>query len=99
MSCISASGLTVQLPTVPPPRSLPRRNLFLLEIERAGVDAVAKARRLRAVLEDVAEMAAAGCADHFLPDHPVRRVDAHLDALERRGRKEARPAGAGMELG
>src|SRR5512132_4331335 len=69
-----------------------------LELERAGVDAEALPRRLRAVVEDVAEMAAAGRADDLLAHHPVALVDPHLDGVERRRLGEARPARAGVVL-
>ena len=44
-------------------------------------------------------MAATGGAGDLGADHPVARVDVRVDALERGGLDEARPAGAGVELG
>src|SRR5262245_34900583 len=69
-----------------------------LEVERAGVDAVAQARRAGAVGEDVAEVAAAARTRHLRPHHPVGRVDLRVDAVERGRLDEARPAGARVEL-
>src|SRR6202035_2508017 len=63
-----------------------------------AVHAVAQARRLRAVVEDVAEMAATASAMHLGAQHaegPVFRLaDRVLQRLV-----EARPAGAAFELG
>src|ERR1700712_4745475 len=54
-------------------------------------------RRRRAVVEDVAEMAAAAIAMHLGAHHPVALVDGILD---RAGHRivEARPAGTALEL-
>src|SRR4030095_8429935 len=67
-------------------------------LNRAGVDAVAKAGRSWPVVEDVPEMAAAGRAHHLRANHPVARVRLRHDAVERRGLEEARPAAARFEL-
>src|SRR4029079_9291139 len=70
------------------------------EVERAGVDAVAQpALVARTVVEHVAEVAAAVLADDLRAAHAVRVVLAHLDVLVQLGLGEARPAGAGLELG
>src|SRR5688572_3286662 len=69
-----------------------------LEIERAGVDAVAQARRLRPVLEHVTEMAAARGAHHLGARHPVARVRLGDHAVQRRRLVEARPAASRLEL-
>ncbi|CAH2401244.1 hypothetical protein MES5069_280021 [Mesorhizobium escarrei] len=68
-----------------------------LEFQRDPVDAIAQAGRRRAVLEDVAEMAAAAGAVAFGADHAVAAVDGRLD---RTGHRivEAWPAGAALEL-
>src|SRR5207249_3345451 len=63
-----------------------------------GVDAVAQSSGIRAVREDVAQVAAAGCAENLGPPHSVRGVDARLDAVEGRWLEEARPTGSGVEL-
>src|SRR5256885_4043468 len=62
------------------------------------VDAIAQAGGLRAVVEDVAEMAAAAAAMHLDPRHAVGAV---LGAAERvvERLEEARPARAALELG
>src|SRR5258706_9305936 len=46
-----------------------------LEIHRDAIDPVAQMGRRRAILEDVYEMAAAGRAMHFSPDHAVGFVN------------------------
>src|SRR4051812_48323172 len=71
----------------------------LLQVERAGVDAVALAGRPGAVREHVPQVAAAGAARHLGADHAVAAVLVHLDVrvLPRLG--EAGPARAGLELG
>src|SRR5690349_2124695 len=70
-----------------------------VQVERAGVDAVALAGRAGAVREHVPEVAAAGPARHFRADHPVAAVLVNLDVRVLPGLGEARPAGAGIELG
>ena len=69
-----------------------------LEVERARVDAVAQAGRVRAVVEDMAEVAAARRAHDLGANHPVARVGLRDDAVERRRLEEARPAAARLEL-
>src|SRR5664279_4852315 len=96
-----------------PPNSLPssllrygrpaagRRSLLVrrLRLERHGdaVDAVTQVRRGRAVVEDVAEVAAAVGAVAFRPHHPVAPVGSGFDAARHRF-VEARPARAAFEL-
>ena len=64
---------------------------------RRAVHAVALAGGRRAVVEDVAEMAAAAPAMHLGPNHEQAAVLARADSVrERCG--EARPAGAAVEL-
>src|SRR5215469_10752618 len=69
-----------------------------MEGQRETVHAVAQAGRLRTVIEDVAEMAAAAAAMYLRAQHaegPVRGgADRVLERLV-----EARPAGAALELG
>src|SRR6478609_1078355 len=67
------------------------------EIHRDAVHAVAQAGRLRAVVEDVAEMAAATAAMHFGAHGAEREVRARRDGLVER-RPEARPAGMAVEF-
>src|SRR5208283_5916774 len=75
----------------------PVDRLFGLEVHRHAVDAVAQMRRRRAVLEDVAEMAAAAAAMHLGAHHAVAAIGRGLD---RAGHRifEARPAGAALEF-
>src|ERR1700691_5410415 len=70
-----------------------------LESQRAGVDAVAVAGRPRPVVEDVAQVTTATSADHFGPAHEQAVVGPQFHRLGDRGLEEARPAGAGVELG
>ena len=71
-----------------------------VELERAGVDAVAQAARLAgSVVEDVAEVAAAGAAQDLRAAHEQRVVGPRLDGGGDGRLGEARPAGAGVELG
>src|SRR6187402_2182290 len=74
------------------------RPIRSVQLERAGVDAEPLAGRPRPVVEDVAEVTAAGGADDLLAHHPVTPVDPYLDGLELGGLDEARPARAGVEL-
>src|SRR5918994_6914052 len=69
-----------------------------LEVERAGVDAVAEAGRCRPVLEHVPEMTPARRAHHLGANHPVARVRLGDDALERGRLEEARPPASRLEL-
>jgi hypothetical protein len=71
-----------------------------LERQRGRVDAVALARRLiRRIVEDVAQMAAAGCAQHLGASHQERAVGLGVDRTGCEGLIEAWPAGPGVELG
>ena len=70
-----------------------------IEVQRAGVDAVAQAGRVRAVVEDVAEVAAAALADDLGAAHEEAVVGPGLDRVVVHRVEEARPAGAGVELG
>lgn len=69
-----------------------------VEGERDAVHAVAQAGRRRAVVEHMAEMAAAAAAVHFGADHPERRVGVGADRVVERF-PEARPARMAVELG
>ena len=73
--------------------------LFGVEVQRAAVDAVAQAGRVRAVVEDVAQVAAAALADDLGALHEEAVVGPGLDRLVVHRVEEARPAGAGVELG
>src|SRR5579863_2816187 len=68
-----------------------------LEVHRHAVDAIAQVRRRRAVLEHVAEMAAAAAALHLGANHAVAAIGYGLDRTRFRIIK-ARPAGAALEL-
>src|SRR3954452_16394471 len=74
------------------------RQLILLQIERAAVDAVAQPRRVRSVRENVPEVAAAVGAADLGADHAVRAVGVGLDVGCYGWLVEARPAGARVEL-
>ena len=67
------------------------------EFHRHAVDAVAQAGRRRAVVEHVAEMAAAAAAMHLVARHAMAGVGVALDRARQRI-VEARPAGAALEF-
>src|SRR2546430_5780145 len=69
-----------------------------MEHEAKAVDAIAQAGRLRSVVEDMAEMAAAAAAMHLGGGHAEGAV---LGLAERIFQRliEARPAGAAFEFG
>src|SRR3954454_20479493 len=66
--------------------------------QREPVDAVAQTRRLRAVVEEVAEMAAATAAMHLGAQHAEGAVLGLADGVVERLVK-TRPAGAALEFG
>src|SRR5580704_10667676 len=68
------------------------------EFERHAVHAIAQAGRLRPVVEDVAEMAAAAMARYRRARHAERTVGGLVDGLVER-RPKTRPAGAAFEFG
>src|SRR4051812_30152290 len=72
--------------------------LLLLEFQRCGIDAVAQARGLRAVLEHVAQVGVALLAQHFGAAHAIALVLLGCDVFGRGGLPEARPARTGLEL-
>jgi hypothetical protein len=80
----------------------PLRHLLLgrrrLESERERVGAVAKPRRSRSILEDVAEVRATARAADLRPDHAVAPIDLGGDPVRVQRLEEARPAAAGLEL-
>src|SRR5262245_47278698 len=69
-----------------------------MEDQRDTVHAVTPAGRLRAIVEDVAEMAAAAAAVHLGPRHAEGAVGVGADGIVER-LVEARPTGAALELG
>src|SRR5215212_10727529 len=72
--------------------------LLPLELQRGGIDAVALAGRVRAVREDMAEVATAVGAQDLRSNHPMARVGLLLDRVLRRGGRERGPAAAGVVL-
>src|SRR3954454_18393729 len=80
-----------------PPARRCRAPSLRLEVHGDAVDAVAQMRRRRAVLEYVAEMAAAAAAMHLGAAKPVAAVGRAL-ARARARIVKARPAGAALEL-
>src|SRR4029077_15384214 len=80
------------------PRLAANRLLILLKLERAAVEAVAQARRIRAVVEHVPEVTAAAGAADLGAGHSVGGVGEHLYVLGQGRLVEARPAGARLEL-
>src|SRR2546423_8646107 len=81
---------------VRPPRTC---RLLLVELERAGVDAVALPGAAGTVGEHVTQMSAARRAGHLDPVHSEAVVVMQLDVGPVRRLGEARPAGARFELG
>src|ERR1700689_98316 len=69
-----------------------------MKYQRKAVHAVAQAGRLRPVVEDVTEMAAAAPAMNFGPQHPEGAVLGLADRVVER-LIEPRPAGAALEFG
>src|SRR5271154_6407423 len=69
-----------------------------MEHQRETVHAVAQSGRLRAVVKNVAEMAAAAPAMNFGAGHAEARVLGFTDRILQRLIK-ARPSGAALELG
>src|SRR5215218_3543684 len=78
----------------------PSLRLFFLalEVERGRVDAVAQARGLRSVREDVAEVAAAGGTVHLGAGPEQAPVPLGLDGVRSGRLVEAGPAGPGVVL-
>jgi hypothetical protein len=72
---------------------------FLLEIQGRGVDAITQAGRRRPVVGDVAEMGAAATATDLRADHSVTAIGFGIDVALGDRLVEARPTGAGIELG
>src|SRR5882762_634277 len=68
-----------------------------VEHQRKAVHAVAQTSRLRSVVEDVTEMAAAAAAMNFGPQHPQGPVFGLADGVVERLIK-ARPAGSALEF-
>src|SRR6266851_1783183 len=73
--------------------------LLFVELQRQRIDAVAQARGLRPILEDVAEVGVALRAQHLGPAHAMARVDLGGHGLLVQRLPEARPAAAGFEFG
>src|SRR5580698_7240121 len=69
-----------------------------MKYQREAVHAIAQAGRLRPVVEDVTEMAAAAAAMNFGPQHPEGAVFGLADGVLER-LIETRPAGAALEFG
>src|SRR5260370_2016306 len=72
--------------------------VFLHEIQRRGIDAVAKTSGPRTIGENVAEVRITAAAEHFLAGHPVARVSIHFHFCFIDRRPEARPSAARMIL-
>src|SRR6185437_11542760 len=75
-----------------------RLRLRRMKHQRVAIHAVAQAGRLRAIVEDVAEMAAAAAAMHLGPRHAEGAVFGGRDGVFER-LVEARPARAALEFG
>src|SRR6202040_3059614 len=75
-----------------------RRRRRRMKYQRVAVHAVAQSGRLRPIVEDVTEMAAAAAAVHFGAQNAEGAVFGLADGIVER-LIEARPAGAALELG
>ena len=69
------------------------------EDQGGGVHAVAQSRRLRTVIEDVAEVRVAFAAQDFGALHEERSIANGANVLGSYWRPEARPSGVRIELG
>src|SRR5438477_3948871 len=78
--------------------ALGSRRLRRVKHQTKSVNAVTQARRLRPVVEDVTEMAAAAATVNFGAQHPEGAVLGLADGVVNR-LVEARPAGAALEFG
>src|SRR5216684_9169451 len=70
--------------------------VLLYEIQRCGVDAVAKTSGPRTISKNVTEVRITAAAEHFLAGHPVARVPVHFHFHLIDRRPEARPPGTGV---
>src|ERR1700743_2270431 len=77
---------------------LARGRLRRVELQRETIHAVAQTGWLRAVVEHVAEMAAAAAAMNFAAHHAEGAIFPFAHGVIQR-LIEARPAGAALELG
>ncbi len=68
------------------------------EAKRRRVDAVARPRRRRTVVEQMPEVCLSAARQHFGADHTVTRVGGGDHPLGLDRPRKARPAGAGVEL-
>src|SRR5271157_3784093 len=73
--------------------------LALDEEQRRRIHAVAQAGRLGAIVEDVSQVRVTFCTQHLVAGHAKAAVRVLLYVLLRDRFPEARPAGAGIELG
>src|SRR6185503_3663565 len=80
-------------------RTRGRKRSPRLECERGRVHAVAQTGRLRPVVEDVPQVRVAAAAENLGPRQEGAIVLVRLHARGRGGSREARPPGAGFELG
>src|SRR3954467_2925986 len=74
------------------------RGLFLVELQRRAVDAVADARRARPVGEQMPEVAAARGAYHLCSRHPEGRIALLVDRVRVGRGVEGGPAAARVVL-
>src|SRR5580692_9264362 len=97
-TCAKPPGGSIAIENAGYPKKLGRSPSSLrLEIQRHAVDAIAQVRRRRAIVEDVAEMAAAAAAVHLGALHAPAAVGGGIDRAWLRI-VEARPAGAALEF-
>src|SRR5215467_13315815 len=99
--CCWVFGTATPWPKWYPARALPpdgRLPLILIQIQRHRVDAVAQAGRLRAIVKDMPQVSIAAAAFHLGSQHAVTPIGFFFHRLTLRGRIEARPSAARIEL-
>src|SRR5689334_3471169 len=74
-----AGPLLAETKHIPQPRATDAHASLRFQLQRRRIDAVAKAGRARAVIEDVAEMACAFRAQHLGADHAVAHIRLLVD--------------------
>src|SRR3990172_6407558 len=75
-----------------------QRLSFFEELQRGGVEAIARTRRPRPVVKDVSEMSIASRTGNFRAVHSVALVDALNDVVRIEWSVETRPTGSRLEL-
>src|SRR5690349_4541835 len=91
------TGPSLDPETKPRPRAT--NSFVFIELQRSGIDTIAKMSRLRSVVEDMTEMRAALAARDFSSPHHEAVILFGFDIFLGYRRPKTRPAGSGVELG